>query len=466
MPIDDVATIDLVRAAALPLAEHDAHAAHAAHAALRGWIGDARFVLLGEASHGSHEFYDERARITQRLIEAHGFRAVAVEGDWPDAYRVNRFVRDQRDLNGVRRCDTSAREALGGFRRFPGWMWRNTDVLGFVDWLRTFNDAQPRDRRCGFYGLDMYSLHASMQRVLAYLERHRPEAVQEARERYGCFDRFGSDSQTYGMLTGLRGAEGCEDEVVAMLSQFGDHSAPRNGAVGTDAEAAFEARQNALLVKNAEGYYRAMYTRGVSSWNLRDSHMAQTLDAIAAHLGSDGQVPKVVVWAHNSHVGDARATEMGDARATEMGAVRGELTLGQLVRQRHADAAFLVGFTTHAGTVTAASDWDAPAQRKTIVPSLAGSIERLMHDTGMPRLALHLRGHGAHAAALRERRLERAIGVIYRPETERQSHYFEAALSRQFDALVHIDTTHALEPLDRDAGVQSTDAPETYPSGT
>jgi erythromycin esterase-like protein len=453
MPTDDVAAIDLVRAAALPLDAQDADAV------LRGWIGDdARFVLLGEASHGSREFYAERARITQWLIEAHGFRAVAVEGDWPDAYRVNRFVRDQRDRNHARPSDGSARQALGGFRRFPGWMWRNTEVLGFVDWLRAFNEAQPRARRCGFYGLDMYSLHASMHRVLAYLEQHRPEAVQEARERYGCFDRFGSDSQAYGMLTGLRGAAGCEDEVVAMLSEFGGDAAPKGGAHNVDAEAAFEARQNALLVKNAEAYYRAMYTRGVSSWNLRDSHMAQTLDAIAAHLGSDGRIPKVVVWAHNSHVGDARATEMGLAR--------GELTLGQLVRQRHAYTAFLLGFTTHDGTVTAASDWDAPPECKTVVPSLAGSVERLMHDTGLPRFALSLRGRAAHVDALRQRRLERAIGVIYRPQTERQSHYFEVELSRQFDALVHIDTTHALQPLERHAGGESADAPETYPSGT
>lgn len=271
--------------------------------------------MLGEASHGSHEFYAERARITRWLIEAHGFRAVAVEGDWPDAYRVNRFVRGldggAHGKDNDHGDEGAARDALAGFRRFSAWMWRNTEVLAFVDWLRAFNDARPLAPRCGFYGLDMYSLHASMQRVLAYLERHRPAAVREARERYGCFDRFGSDSQTYGLLTGLRGAEGCEAEVVAMLGSFDDR--PDGIAADgdpDDAEAAFEARQNALLVKNAEAYYRAMYSRDVSSWNLRDRHMAQTLEAIASHLERDGQPPPDRVWAHNSHVGDARATEM------------------------------------------------------------------------------------------------------------------------------------------------------------
>jgi erythromycin esterase-like protein len=261
------------------------------------------------------------------------------------------------------------------------------------------------------------------------------------------------------MLTGLRGAQGCEEDVVAMLAELRrDAARPAQAPRDDDAEATFEARQNALLVKNAEAYYRAMYMRNVSSWNLRDSHMAQTLDAIADHLGRGGQRPRIVVWAHNSHVGDARATEMGIRR--------GELTLGQLVRERHADAAFLVGFTTHAGTVTAASDWDSPAQRKAIVPSLGGSVERLLHDTRIARFALPLRGDEAHVEALRRRRLERAIGVIYRPETERQSHYFEAEPARQFDALVHIDITRALQPLDRSETWERAEVPDTYPFGT
>ena len=445
--MSDLHAVEPIRAAAVPL-ERDAH-----HASLRAWMGDARVVLLGEASHGSHEFYTERALITRLLVEEHGFRAVAVEGDWPDAYRVNQYV---RGLGG----DASAREALGGFRRFPGWMWRNTPVLDFVAWLRAFNDGRDSTRRCGFYGLDMYSLHASMAQVLAYLDRHRPEAGRLARERYGCFDRFGDDSQAYGMLTGLRGAEGCEDEVVAMLVDLRRAAAAADATGASDGEAAFEARQNALVVKNAEAYYRSMYSRSVSSWNLRDRHMAETLEAIERHLGGSGERPRIVVWAHNSHVGDARATEAGRTR--------GELTLGQLVRERLGRDAFVVGLTTHAGTVTAASDWDSPPMRKAVVPSLPGSVERLMHDTGVGRFALRLDGDGTGLGsidALHAWRLERAIGVIYRPETERQSHYFHVEVARQFDALIHLDHTSALVPLDAAQAHGGADVPETFPSG-
>jgi erythromycin esterase-like protein len=441
------AGVEAIRAAAVPLSPGGDHSA------LLDAIGDGRFVLLGEASHGTHEFYRERARITQRLIAERGFRAVAVEGDWPDAYRVNAFVR------GTGR-DASADEALAGFERFPTWMWRNADVLDFVGWLRAFDAGRAHAAQCGFYGLDMYSLHASMARVLAWLERHRPEVAPLARERYACFDRFGDDSQVYGMMTGLRGAEGCEEEVVAMLVDV-QRAAAQERTGPLDAEAAFDAEQNARLVRNAESYYRGMYMRNVSSWNQRDTHMAGTLDAIEAHLGRSG-LAKVVVWAHNSHVGDARATEMGQRR--------GELTLGQLVRERHGGDAFLVGFTTHRGTVAAASDWDAPLERKAVVPSLAGSVERLLHDTGIGRFMLPLRGDGAHVAVLRQRLLERAIGVIYRPETERQSHYFEAEPAGQFDALVHIDATRAVRPLEAhaawDAASDAADLPDTYPFAT
>jgi erythromycin esterase-like protein len=434
------ADIQALRAAALPLSRDDDHAA------LLGLVGDARIVLLGEASHGTHEFYRERVRITQRLIAERGFRAVAVEGDWPDAYRVDRFVRGKSG-------DASAPEALAGFRRFPTWMWRNTDVAGFADWLRDNADNAGRADalQCGFYGLDMYSLHASIEKVLAYLQREHPALAALARERYACFDRFGQDSQVYGMMTGLRGAEDCEEAVVAMLVDL-------RANLG-EAEAAFDAEQNARLVRNAESYYRRMYMRNVSSWNLRDTHMAETLQALEQHLARDGAAAKVVVWAHNSHVGDARATEMGRQRD--------ELNLGQLVRERLGDDAFLVGFTTHAGTVTAASDWDAEAEHKRVRPSLPGSVERLLHDTGIGRFVLPLRGDGAHVQVLGETLLERAIGVIYRPETERQSHYFDAEPARQFDALVHLDETHAVRPLDRHAAWHAAaDAPETYPFGT
>jgi erythromycin esterase-like protein len=434
-----------VREGALPLtgAPHD-------YDALLDLAADAHFVLLGEASHGSHEFYRERALITQRLIAERGFTAVAAEADWPDAWRVNRYVDGRSD-------DAFATEALDGFRRFPTWMWRNTDVVDFVDWLRDWNDAQPRDAvKAGFYGLDLYSLHSSMQAVLQYLDTADPVAAARARERYACFDHYGAESQTYGMVAGPEG--NCEAEVVAQLLELQQR---RIAAVacGNDSEAAFVAEQNARLVKNAERYYRSLYLGGVSSWNLRDEHMMESLEALVAQLeAQQGQRPRVVIWAHNSHLGDARATEMGQRRH--------ELNLGQLVRQRHGRDALLVGFTTHSGAVTAASAWEAPAERKRVRPARPDSYEGLFHATGLPRFLLALTDErDDHTAALRQPRLERAIGVIYRPETERQSHYFAAHLSAQFDVVLHFDSTRAVEPLERTVEWHAGEAPETYPSG-
>ena len=436
--------VDAVRAAAIPLTEDDDHRA------LLDRIGDAHFVLLGEASHGTHDFYRERARITQRLITQKGFDAVAIEGDWPDAYRVNRFVRGLGD-------DAFAIDALAGFKRFPTWMWRNTDVADFVDWQRARNEALPAGQKTGFYGLDLYSLNGSMEAVLRHVGKKDADLARRARERYACFDRFGDDSQVYGLMTGLRGVESCADEVIAMLVELRQRTA--NVARGTpvEVEDAFDAEQNARLVKNAEAYYRSMYLSDISSWNLRDRHMVETLDELERHLGRRGTRPKIVVWAHNSHLGDARATEMGERR--------GELNVGQLVREQHGLDAFLVGFSTHTGSVTAASDWDAPAERKQVLPSRPDSHEFVMHATGIDRFLLPLRDDGPHVRALRQPRLERAIGVIYRPETERQSHYFNARLPEQFDALIHIDVTRAVEPLERGATWHGAEAPETYPQG-
>jgi erythromycin esterase-like protein len=438
-----------VRAAARPLPgnEHD-------HDALLELIGDAPLVLLGEASHGTHEFYRERARITRRLIVEKQFTAVAVEGDWPDAYRVNRFVRG-------RGSDADADAALAGFQRFPTWMWRNTVVAAFVDWLRGHNARLPAAEQCGFYGLDLYSLHASIAAVLAQLDRTDPAAAQRARERYGCFDRFGPDSQVYGLMTGLRGADDCEDEVVAMLVELaGRHGA--GAAPAGDPEAAFDAEQNARLVKNAEAYYRQMHRHDVSTWNLRDDHMADTVAALRRHLGRPAggraaREPRIVIWAHNSH--------LGDARATEMGAERGEINLGQRLREAHGDRAVLVGFSTHTGTVRAATDWDGPGECKRVIPSRTDSIEGLLHAAGLPRFLLPLRGDPGLAQALSEPRLQRAIGVIYRPETERWSHYFHSRVARQFDALIHLDETRAIDPLPPRPAAPADDAPETFPSG-
>jgi erythromycin esterase-like protein len=403
---------------------------------------NARFVLLGEASHGTHEFYRERAEITKRLIAEQGCSAVAAEADWPDAYRVNRFVRGVGD-------DASAEEALADFRRFPSWMWRNADVVEFVRWLREWNDALPAGApKVGFYGLDLYSLHASMEAVIAYLEDVEPEAALRARARYSCFDHFGRDPNVYAYSTGSGTAESCEDDVVAELLELQHVAAQEASAGGGDVDdARFVAEQNARLVVDAERYYRAVFRGGAESWNLRDRHMADTLDNLTTHLSKDHGEARVAVWAHNSHVGDARATQMSE---------RDELNLGQLLRERHGALAFVVGFTCYTGTVTAASDWGLPAERKHVRPALPGSWERLFHQQEPPRFLVEPVGLGGH-------RLERAIGVVYRPETERYSHYLDAALAEQFDAVIHIDETHAVEPLERTSEWEEGELPETYP---
>ncbi len=416
---------------------------------LLAMVGDARFVLIGEASHGTHEFYRIRAEITKRLIREKSFAAVAVEADWPDAYRINRYVRG-------RGSDIDAADALGGFHRFPQWMWRNADVLDFVGWLRAHNDGVRPSDQIGFYGLDLYSLHASIAAVLGYLRLVDPQAAQRAQQRYGCFDRFGDDPQTYGYATSAGLTPSCETEVVAQLVELRRAAAEyarRDGRIEPDD--LFFAQQNARVVLNAERYYRAMFGSRVESWNLRDRHMAETLEALVGFLGEQRPGAKIVVWAHNSHLGDARATEMGS---------RGELNVGQLVRERHGRDALLVGFTTYAGTVTAASDWDEPAERKVVRPALHDSYEALFHDVGRGNFLVDLREPQEVRVTMNQSRLERAIGVIYRPDTERQSHYFRARLTEQFNAVLHYDTTRAVEPLERTSLWDRGELPETYPT--
>lgn len=438
-------TLDLVRDAAHPLtgASHD-------YDPLLELAGDAQFVLIGEASHGTHEFYRERAAITRRLIVERGFNAVAVEADWPDAYLVNRYVRGDDSA-------ADAEAALSGFRRFPTWMWRNAEVLDFVGWLRAYNDGRAESARVGFYGLDLYSLFTSMTVVLDYLDKLDPAAASHARYRYACFEQVGEDPQAYGWAASMDLSASCEDEVVSQLVELRRRASEyvsRNGRLAADEY--FAAEQNARLVANAERYYRTMFRGRVSSWNLRDRHMADTLSALAQHFEAQGTPARVVLWAHNSHLGDARATEMGWG---------GELNVGQLVRETFGASAVLIGSLTHTGTVTAASDWDAMAERKRVRPSLEGSYERLFHDTGLPRFLLTLRDSGDVADALHDKRLERAIGVIYAPETERISHYFHARLPSQFDAVLHFDHTRAVEPLDPSARWTSGEPPETWPTG-
>lgn len=438
--------VAVIRSAALPT-EHGVPPDDA----LLDLVGDAHFVLIGEASHGTHEFYAARASITQRLIEEKGFCAVAAEADWPDAYRVNGYVRGRSN-------DASAEESLRGFERFPTWMWRNTAVADFVGWLRERNERVADERRkAGFYGLDVYSLYRSIREVVSYLEGVDPAAAARARERYACFDLHGGDDgQTYGMAAAFGAGETCEQQVVDQLADLHRHAldyARRDGLLAEDE--LFYAEQNAKTVKDAAEYYRSMFSGRASSWNLRDRHMVDTLDALHEHLSSQrGERAKIVVWEHNSHVGDARATEA---------AARGELNVGQLVRERYPDDCRILGFTTYTGTVTAADDWGGPAQRKWVRPALTESVEELFHEVGEKEFLLSFGAAPPAANALRRARLERAIGVIYRPETERQSHYFRARVADQFDAVIHIDETRAVEPLERTARWEEGEVPETYP---
>jgi len=433
---------DLLRAAAYRITES------ASLDPLIDLAGAASFVLLGEASHGTHEFYSARAEITKRLIQEKGFQAVAVEADWPDAYRVNRFVRGYGN-------DSTAYRALSGFTRFPVWMWRNRDVEAFVTWLRDYNSSR-HTPQVGFYGLDLYSLNRSRAEVVRYLERVDPAAAHRARYRYSCFDHFGEDEQAYGYAASFDLAQSCKDEVVQQLTDLQRRAyefAHRDGQVAEDEF--FSAEQNARLVRDAEEYYRGMFQGRVNTWNLRDRHMAETLQALAAHLDRRFGRGKIVVWAHNSHLGDARATERSQ---------HGEWNLGQLVRERYTPSVS-VGFTTYAGTVTAASDWGAPHETKRVRPALPESWETIFHQAGIPRFLVTFAGDARLSAEFRGERLERAIGVIYRPQTERLSHYFYASIADQFDAIIHLDETSAVEPLPHAEEEQTPEIPETYPVG-
>jgi erythromycin esterase-like protein len=419
-------------------------------------MADARIVCMGEASHGTEEFYRIRAELSKQLIETSGFTAVAVEADWPDAFRVNRYVRDLPAPQDGH--DASADESLGGFQRFPAWMWRNEVVREFIEWLRRHNLRKGANTvQAGFYGIDLYSMYRSMEAVVRYLQKADPAAARRAKLRYSCFEHFAEDPQHYGYAAGKGLADPCESEVVAQLMDLqrrGGDLVRRDGRLLPDEY--FYAEQNARLVKNAEEYYRSMYRGRRSSWNLRDTHMADTVDALLDHLNdSEGQA-KIIVWAHNSHLGDARATEVSGG---------GELNVGQLLRERHPRETFHLGFTTYEGTVLAAHDWDEPPVVQEVRPGMENSYEDLFHRVGNNFWLPMQLGDPAREILLEAPdKLERAIGVIYRPETERQSHYFRARLPEQFDAVIHVDRTRALVPLDPLQPLTSDEAPETYPS--
>lgn len=425
--------VRLIAARAEPLPELDDAAAFGARF---DRFGQARVVLLGEATHGSSEFYRARAAITRRLIEAHGFTILAAEADWPDAAQLDRWVRDR-----------PAAPADGpAFARFPTWMWRNAEMRDFTTWLRSHNAALPPERRVAFRGLDIYSLGASIEAVLAYLDANDPDAARAARRRYGCLTPWQSDPEDYGRAVLFGAREPCEEAVIAQLR---DLLEARLKPLSEDPEALFEARQNARVVRAAEQYYRLMYRSSTESWNLRDRHMFETLHQLLDHGGPGA---KAVVWAHNSHIGNAAATAMG---------WEGEFNIGELTRTGFGEEAALIGFGTDRGTVAAASNWGGEMEVKQVRPALPGSHEALFRETGLPCAMLDLRGREMQEA-LAQPRLERAIGVIYRPETERYSHYFDAVLPEQFDAFVWFAETSAVTPL---APAGPATPAETFPFG-
>eukprot|EP00026_Physarum_polycephalum_P007443 Phypoly_transcript_07503.p1 GENE.Phypoly_transcript_07503~~Phypoly_transcript_07503.p1 ORF type:complete len:455 (+),score=77.53 Phypoly_transcript_07503:92-1456(+) len=418
-------------------------------------IGDAKVVMIGEATHGTHEFYKQRAEITRRLIQEKGFDCVCIEGDWPDSYKINKYVR------GV----GSKREAFSGFKsRFPTWMWRNTVTVDFASWLREHNSQIPNENyKVGFYGLDLYSLYQSSAAVIDYLQENEPQFVPLAKKRYSCFDRESLDPQSYGLASAYNSKRSCQEGAVKMLADMRKIEAESMRTDGLKADQTFYARVNAQVVRDAEEYYRGMYLMK-NTWNIRDQHMANTLDDLLKHFtqmreqdpdpstGKQGKEIKAVIWAHNSHLGDSSFTEFKQ---------RGETNVGQLVRQKYGiDRTFNIGFSTYTGTVTAAHEWDDPAATMRVRPSDPGTYEHFWHMAGdNADLAVRFRanagGRGLRPAELKladamadTELMERAIGVVYRPMTERQSHLFTAVVAKQFDALVHIENTTALQEID------------------
>jgi len=392
-------------------------------------VGTARIVLIGEASHGMHELNDLRGTLTRKLIAERGFAAVAIAGGWPEALRIDRYVRARSD-------DESATAALTGFERFPTWMWRNSDVAAFAEWLATWNSQRPADQRAGFYGLDLYSLYVAIRSLLSFLDDADPVVARRARVHYASFDHVGDLGEPADRPPPLELTVGSEDEVVAELVEMQRRHVARSGRTPAG-DSWFHAMQAANITQNADAYYRAVL-RGRVAWTLRDGRMADTLDMLAERLGAPGQPARLVVWAHNRHVGDARATAMGEA---------GETSLGQMMRQRHPGEVALVGMTTHTGTVMCARAWGEPVVISPVPPSQGESWEGLFHSSGFPRFYV---GHAALRRTLGERaqRLQRSIGVVYHPDAERHQHYHASRLADEFDVVVHIDTCHAANPPD------------------
>lgn len=407
-------------------------------------IGDAQIVLLGEATHGTHEFYTIRAAITKKLILEKNFNAIAIEGDWPDAYNINNYIHQRGELK-------NAKEVLKIFDRFPTWMWANVPMLEFITWLNNYN--QQKNKSVNFYGLDLYSLYRSIDAIILYLETIDPQTAQDAKNIYSCLEHFRHDPQVYGYSVFSYVAKSCQHEVIAVLKKIEELEWQLIEKNKTSLDDAFYILQNARVVKNSEAYYRSLFINAVSNWNLRDSHMMETVEEIIKQYEKKGvKSAKIVIWAHNSHIGNSAATQMSQ---------HGEFNIGQLVKEKFGKNSYSVGFTTYNGTVSAASDWHMPVERKNIRNALPNSYEDLFHAVNIPQFLLTLEDKEIVPQEL----LERAIGVVYEPETERLSHYFLASLADQFDAVIHCDTTTALEPLEKTTRWIEGEAPETYPSG-
>jgi len=411
-------------------------------------IKDKKIVFIGESTHGTHEFYQIRAELTRQLIMEYGFNAVVIEGDWPDTYHINEYVKGNNNIK-------TPLDALRGFKRFPIWMWRNKVVEDFIYWLHQHNTTLENSNKIGFYGLDLYSLNASIEVIIKYLEKEDKEAAERAKERYSCFDHFKEELQQYGLAASLGITQSCEDAVVEQLVEINSNALfhlKQNGAVE---EEYFDIEQNAFLIKNAEKYYRSMFSNKTSSWNVRDTHMASTLDNLYKYLSYKLNKPaKIIVWAHNSHIGDARYTEFGQI---------GQLNIGQLAREKYKDKVALIGFLTHSGTVSAASNWDGPVERRIVRHGIHGSYEYFFHHLNIPNFLMLF--NKDTRGLIPKDRLERAIGVIYLPARERTSHYFYAEIAKQFDALIYVDKTTALEPLETTAIWHEGEILETFPSG-
>lgn len=405
-------------------------------------IGDAQVVLLGEATHGTHEFYEIRAEITKKLIKEKQFNVIAIEGDWPDAYQINRYLHQEEY--------STAYEAVSSFDRFPTWMWQNIPMVNLIEWLYHHNAKS--ENKVSFYGMDLYSLYRSIGTIIEYLEKIDPKLAQEAAQSYACLDRFNQDPQRYAYAVFSRVTKSCKDEVIAELKKLEAlewQLVKDNKATAQDA---FYITQNARVIKNSESYYRSLFINEVNNWNLRDTHMMETVEQIINFHKNQRQNSKIIIWAHNSHIGNAAATQMS---------TRGELNIGQLAKEKYGGRAFNLGFTTYNGTVSAASDWHGPVERKIVRDALSGSYEDLFHSVGIPEFLLAFEDKNSVPKKL----LERAIGVIYAPQSERMSHYFYASLADQFDAVIHYDTTTALEPLEKTKLWIEGEVPETYPTG-